>query len=151
MSFFDLFRRKERKDPPRGAGPRRPPPRATKRRVTKIEREVLEMVFESAKSSHPQEFGAVLRAEGDTITEILVVPTIQGDAHAIMSIYQLPIDPTVAGTVHSHPSPVPLPSHADEQLFRNFGHTHIIVAHPYNLRTWRAYDHDAQPITLEVV
>lgn len=148
MGFFDLFRRKTDKPPnPRTA------PRSSrlKRKVTKIEREVLEMVFESAKSSHPQEFGAVLRAEGDTITEILLVPTIQGDAHAIMSIYALPIDATVAGTIHSHPSPNPLPSHADEQLFRNFGHTHIIVAAPYDMRTWRAYDHDAQPLRLEVV
>lgn len=147
MGFFDLFRGKKK-------GTSQPKPQKTprrKQRVTKIEREVLEMVFESARSSHPQEFGAVLRAEKDTITEILLVPTIQGDAHAIMSIYQLPIASGAAGTVHSHPSPSPLPSYADQQLFRNFGHTHIIVAQPYNMRTWRAYDHDSQPITLEVV
>lgn len=147
MGFLDWLRGRrtaEEEEEPEDAEPRR-------HRITKIRREVMEMVFESAKSSHPQEFAAVLRAEGDTITEILLVPAIQGDAHAIMFLSSLPIDRTAVGTVHSHPSPVALPSHADQQLFRNFGHTHIIVAWPYDARSWRAYDHESQDIELDVV
>jgi proteasome lid subunit RPN8/RPN11 len=109
------------------------------------------LVFESARSTHPTEFSAVLRAEKDTVTELLIVPAVSGNRHAIMHLTQLPIDPSAVGTVHSHPTPNAIPSDADKQLFRHFGHTHIIVGYPYNMRTWRAYNHDAQVIALQVV
>ncbi|MHB8586358.1 MAG: Mov34/MPN/PAD-1 family protein [Thermoplasmatota archaeon] len=155
MGIFDRFRKKPASDPmnfsdgmPRGGAAAA---KAPKRRIHKVEREVLELVCASAKSSHPHEFGAVLRAEGDTVTEILLVPTIQGNRHAIMSLSQLPIDPSACGTVHSHPSPYPIPSDADKQLFRHFGNTHIIIANPYTMQTWRSYDQEGEPIRLQVV
>jgi len=122
------------------------------RKVTKIRRDVLEMVFEAAKASHPHEFGGTLRAEGDTVTELILVPaTIGGERHALLPLYNLPVDPSIIGTVHSHPSPYAIPSDADLSLFRYFGHTHVIVANPYRHGTWRAYDHGGREIELEIV
>lgn len=122
------------------------------RRVTRIQRDVLDLVYEASRASHPQEFGAALRAEGDTITEIVLVPgTLQGDRHAILPLGYLPIDASIVGTVHSHPGPSAQPSDADLQLFRHFGHTHLIVHEPYVDGTWIAYDHDGYVIELEVV
>jgi proteasome lid subunit RPN8/RPN11 len=158
VGIFDRFRKIPKGDNPTvapddrrartKAAPARP---AHARKVTKIEREVLDLIFASARSSHPHEFGAVLRAEGDTVTEILIVPTVQGDRHAIMHLQQLPVDRTAVGTVHSHPTPNAIPSDADQMLFRQFGHTHMIVGFPYNMHTWIAYDHDANVIRLSVV
>lgn len=135
-----LFRRKEREPAP--------PPR---RRVTKVQRSLLDLVFEASKSTHPKEFAAGLRAEGDTLTEVVVVPTLSGPTSAHMQLWSLPIDRTIVGTVHSHPGSIPLPSEADRQLFAHFGHTHIIVAEPYRMGTWRAWDHRAAAVQLEVV
>lgn len=150
MAFVgDFFRAllggRPRATEPRGDQAPRP------RRVTKVRRALLEMVFEASKSSHPLEFAAGLRAEGDTVVELVLMPTEQGPVSAHMQLWSLPIDRSIVGTVHSHPGSVPLPSDADKQLFRHFGHTHIIVAEPYRMGTWRAWDHDARPVSLEVV
>ena len=53
----------------------------------------------------------------------------------------LPIDFSIIGTVHSHPSPVPRPSAADLHLFEKFGSVHIIVANPFDELSWKAYDY----------
>lgn len=120
--------------------------------ITRVRRDVLELVFASARSQHPNEFGALLRAEKGVITEVLVLPgTVSGGTHAIFQLHMLPIDFSVKGTVHSHPSPNPQPSGADRELFAKFGSTHIIVARPYNERSWRAYNARGEPIALTIV
>ncbi|HVL86567.1 MAG TPA: Mov34/MPN/PAD-1 family protein [Candidatus Thermoplasmatota archaeon] len=145
MSLFDWFRG-AREQPE--TWPRRPPPR----RVTKITKQCLRFICESAKSTHPHEFGAALRAEDDTVVELIVVPTESGPVSAHMQLWSLPLDSSVVGTVHSHPvSGVPQPSDEDKFLFSKFGHTHIIVGRPYGVHDWRAFDHRGDPIPLEVV
>lgn len=128
-----------------------PVPEAPRRKVTKLQRSLLQLICEASKSQHPHEFCAALRAEGDTLVELLIVPTVSGPVHALPQMHMLPIDRSFVGTVHSHPSGVPLPSGADRQFFRHYGHTHIIIGSPYDARSWRAWDHDARPIELEVV
>ncbi len=117
-----------------------------------LEKEVLDLIMNAARNAHPNEFAGVLRAEGDTITEILLVPgTVQGAAHAILRINELPIDRSVVGVVHSHPSQSARPSQADINLFGKHGHTHIIIHHPYTEDTWRCWDHRGDPVRLEVI
>lgn len=122
------------------------------RRIAAIERDVLDLVFESCRETHPHEFAATLRAEGDTIVELVLVPaSIGAPRSATLPLFNLPSDRNIVGTVHSHPGPSALPSDADLNLFRHFGHTHMIVHEPYTDGTWRAYDHDGRPIRLDVV
>lgn len=133
----------------RRAAPKEPPKPYW---VTRIRRHVLDLILASAQSQHPNEFGGLLRAQKGVVTELLVLPgTVSGSTHAIFQLHMLPIDFSVKGTVHSHPSPNPSPSGADRELFARFGSTHIIVASPYNLRTWRAYNGSGDPIQMEVV
>lgn len=141
--FTDLFHRLFG----RAAQPR-PPPR---RKVVKVKRALLHLIYETSRATHPHEFAAGLRADGDTLTELVLMPTESGPTSAHMSLWSLPIDRTTVGTVHSHPGSVPFPSEADKDLFRHFGHTHIICAEPYRQGTWRAWDHNAQPVVLEIV
>ena len=121
----------------------------------KIKRKCLEMIFESAKSTFPKEFGALLRVDSekkDTIIELVLLPgTISGDSHAIFRLHMLPIDFTVVGTVHSHPSPSPYPSDADLHLFGKKGKIHIIAAEPYNENSWKAYNFSGEEVKIEVV
>ena len=133
---------------------RRPkPPQAPRPHpVRAIEREVLELIMHAARHAHPNEFAGVLRAEEGIITAVLLVPgTVQGARHAILRINELPIDRSVVGVVHSHPSNSARPSNADILLFGHYGHTHVIIHQPYNERTWRAWDHRGDPIELEVI
>jgi len=123
-----------------------------KRKVWGIDRQVLEMVNESAKQSLPNEFVAAMRAEDGVISELLFLPgTIQGQDNATLFLHMLPIDYSVVGTVHSHPGPSNHWSGADLQLFRRFGNTHIISKLPYDMHSWQAYDMVGNKIELEVV
>ncbi len=120
-------------------------------RVTAIRRDTLKMILEASRDSHPLEFGAILRAEEGVVSELLLVPgTIGGQSHAIFRLHNLPVDFTVVGSVHSHPSPDPRPSRQDIEFFQHIGYIHIIVAHPYDEASWRAWDRqgDAYPLTI---
>ncbi|EQD31723.1 hypothetical protein B2A_13730, partial [mine drainage metagenome] len=76
-----------------------------------IRRRVIRMVMEASRDSLPKEFGAFLRAEKKVIYEIAILPgTIQGDSHTIFQIYNKPIDFSMVGSIHSHPSGVISPS-----------------------------------------
>jgi len=121
----------------------------------KIKRNCLELILESAKSSYPKEFGALLRVDDDhkdTIVELVLLPgTISGDSHAIFRLHMLPIDFSIVGTVHSHPSPVPRPSRADLELFSKHGRIHIIAASPFSIDSWKAYDGSGKEIDIKVI
>jgi proteasome lid subunit RPN8/RPN11 len=120
--------------------------------IHSIDREVIEMVNESARANHPNEFLAVLRAEAGVITEILLLPgTLSGRTSGILSLHMLPIDLSVVGTVHSHPSRSNHPSGADLDLFRRWGRVHIITCFPYDMESWRAYDIRGEEMTLKVI
>lgn len=123
-----------------------------KRRVWGIDRGVLEMVNESAKDTYPNEFVATMRAEEGVITELLLLPgTIQGTRSGVLLLHMLPIDFSVVGTIHSHPSYSNRPSEADLALFGRFGNTHVITCLPYDMGSWKAYDYNGREIELEVI
>jgi len=122
------------------------------RPVRAITSKVLELIFAASRDTHPNEFACVLRAEDGVINEILLVPgTISGGRSAILRLHMLPIDFTVVGSAHSHPTPNAIPSEADMSLFSKFGPLHIIIGFPYNMNSWRAYNRDGQQISLDVV
>lgn len=120
-----------------------------------ITRKCLELIFESSKSNYPQEFGALLRVDRvnkTTIIEVVLLPgTISGDSHAIFHLHMLPVDYSVVGTVHSHPSAVPRPSDADVDLFRHFGRVHLIIGvSSSGTVSWKAYDYTGQEVQMEI-
>jgi proteasome lid subunit RPN8/RPN11 len=121
-------------------------------RVKGIRRDTLETILEASKSCYPNEFAAILRAEEKIITEILLLPgTLSGEQSALFKLHMLPIDFSVVGTVHSHPSNNFHPSGADLALFQRFGFIHIITATPYNERSWATWDFYGNSLRLEVI
>ncbi|MFH1821444.1 MAG: Mov34/MPN/PAD-1 family protein [Methanobacteriota archaeon] len=120
--------------------------------ITRIDREALKFILGVSRSNHPREFAGVLRARGDTVTEVLILPgTLSSGRSAVLHLHMLPIDPSACGTVHSHPSPFAHPSDEDLALFAKFGSIHIIAAYPYNEDSWKAYNHRGEEINLEIV
>ncbi|MGB9882284.1 MAG: Mov34/MPN/PAD-1 family protein [Methanomassiliicoccales archaeon] len=123
-----------------------------RKRVWGIEGAVIETINEAAKSSYPNEFVAALRAEKGVITEILLLPgTISGERSGLLQLHMLPIDFSVVGTVHSHPSFSNEPSDADLALFGRFGYIHIITCVPFDEKSWKAYDFRGNEVELEVI
>jgi proteasome lid subunit RPN8/RPN11 len=121
----------------------------------KIENQCLKLIFESAKSTYPNEFGGFLRVDEtnkNTISEIILLPgTISGDSHTIFKLNMMPIDFNIVGTVHSHPSNSFNPSPTDLHLFQKHGKIHLIAAYPYNHNTFRSYDSLGNIINLEII
>ncbi|MFA5861938.1 MAG: hypothetical protein WDA16_09630, partial [Candidatus Thermoplasmatota archaeon] len=60
--------------------------RARSRRIFAIKRDVVRLMGEMGKESHPNEYGCALRAEGGVITELVLVPGMMGgDRHTFMN------------------------------------------------------------------
>ena len=121
----------------------------------KIKRKCLDLILESSKSVYPNEFGGFLRVDDekkDTITELVLLPgTVQGESHAIFKLNMMPVDFSIVGTIHSHPSPYPIPSDADLELFRKHGRVHIIAASPYNYSSWKGYNNRGEKVNITTV
>ena len=125
------------------------------KRQWKITRSCLDLILECSKSNYPNEFGGLLRVDSnnkDTINELVILPgTVSGETHAIFRFNMLPIDFTIVGTAHSHPSVSFHPSDADLLLFRKYGKVHIVAAYPFTLSSWKAYDYDGNEINVSIL
>ena len=120
--------------------------------VTKVRRAVLQLILEVSRESYPDEFAGQLRARDGVIYELTMLPgTRQGRTSALVNLWMLPIDFSVVGSVHSHPSGNFSPSDEDRNFVSKFGRIHIIAGRPYTMRSWQAYDAAGEPVELEVV
>ena len=123
-----------------------------KKEIRGISRRTLKMIMESAKDSYPNEFAAGMREIEGVISELILVPgTISGKTSALLRLRQLPIDYSIIGVVHSHPSRNFSPSSKDLIMFGRYGRVHIIAGYPFDMDSWQAYDHNGKPIELEVL
>lgn len=117
-----------------------------------ITSKVLKMMFAAARDTHPREFACFMRADDGVITEILLAPgTISSGRYAVLRHHMLPLDFSVVGSAHSHPTPNAIPSDADLHMFQNTGPVHIIIGFPYNMNSWRAYSRNGEEISLRVI
>jgi proteasome lid subunit RPN8/RPN11 len=125
---------------------------AGKKHVKGIARDLLDMVREASKSSHPHEFAALLREVDGIISEMLLVPgTTSNDTSARMLLDMMPLDLSVVGSVHSHPVHDLRYSDEDLHMFGTKGIYNIIVAFPYGEHDWVCYDPRGQRIDLPVI
>jgi len=119
-----------------------------------INREMLSYIFINAKAVHPREMMLLLRGKSNknqtTITDLIVPPlATHGRGFSGFQPHMLPMDFSLIGTVHSHPSGVAKPSLAD--LHHSFGRIIMIVAFPYNNEENVAvYNHSGEKLTLKI-
>jgi len=99
-----------------------------------VKREVVDALLAVAKALHPKEALLLLRGRrrgGSLIVEEALIPPSAtfGLGFASYNPFTLPIDPSIVGAAHSHPSGDPLPSAEDLNLGR--GALTMIAASPY--------------------
>ncbi|MDR0318465.1 MAG: peptidase [Nitrososphaerota archaeon] len=99
-----------------------------------ISKEVLQSIFISAKQLYPKETILVLRGKKkkDTIyiTDLLVPPlATYGHGFANLPFHMLPMDFSIMGLVHSHPSGNKTASDVDSNNF--YGRLMMIAGFPY--------------------
>ncbi len=117
-------------------------------------RELLNTILEGAKRLYPRESILLLRGKKTrnliTVTDLLVPPLARyGRRSAHIPLHMIPMDFSIVGTVHSHPSGNFMPSNADLNYF--FGRLLMIVAFPFlNEENVAIYDHSGERLIFDV-
>lgn len=106
----------------------------SKKITVSIKLEILEAIFEGARHLYPRETILMLRGKkSKDIIQIndLIIPPLAtyGEGFASYPFHLLPVDFSLVGTVHSHPSGDKTPSDVDLNNF--FGRVMMIVGFPY--------------------
>jgi proteasome lid subunit RPN8/RPN11 len=99
-----------------------------------INNELLISLLLFAKTQHPKEVMLLLRGnrrkDEISIEEFILSPfTTSGKGFASFPTHMLPIDFSIVGTAHSHPSGSLMPSTTDLSHF--YGRIMMIVTYPY--------------------
>jgi len=101
-----------------------------------LKKSVISSILEYASACHPKEGILLLRGriekERITVEEVEIPPlAVHGLGFSSFQAYMLPIDFSIIGTAHSHPSGVLRPSSTDMNRF--YGRIMIITAYPYRM------------------
>ena len=107
-----------------------------------------------AEDNHPKEIIVLLRGNrsGDVfhITDYLIPPFGFGSRRsASFPVYMLPIDFSILGTAHSHPSGNLRPSTRDMHNF--YGRLMMILGPPYSMNNVAAYTKQGKVIPVKVL
>ena len=117
-----------------------------------IRKDILQLLLELGRNSHPNEFVALLKEKDGIIEEINILPgTITGSSSATLHFDMMPLDTHLAGSAHSHPQGAIRPSDADLRFFPRAGRYHIIIGKPYGPSDWRCFMADGASCTMEVL
>lgn len=118
-----------------------------------IKKSVLEFVLGVSRNIHPKEFTALLRGSPGLIEEALLIPgSLFGENFASVRLDMKPIDPSIIGSVHSHPGKSFTPSKADLSFFNKTGFIHLILKYPYKgIEDVATYDNRGARVELVVV
>ncbi len=99
-----------------------------------IKKELLDVILEGAQMLHPKEYILLLRGkisrEAVTISDVLIPPlATYGKGFSGFPTHMLPMDFSIVGVAHSHPSGSLEPSVEDQNL--SMGRIMVIVGFPY--------------------
>ena len=123
--------------------------------IVSMSGELLDSIFEGAKRLYPKETFLLLRGKKSKneirISDLVVPPlAVYGYGFANLPFHMLPMDFSVVGTVHSHPSGNITPSSVDLNHF--FGRVLMIVGFPFaDTQNATVYDSKGEKLQLQVV
>ena len=121
-------------------------------KIRGIRQDLLRLLLQMGRENHPNEFAGVIREWDGVMEELNLLPgTIGREDSASLFYDMMPLDTHVAGSAHSHPNGVIIPSDADLSFFPRTGRYHLIIGHPYRKNDWRCFTADGQPCDMEVI
>jgi proteasome lid subunit RPN8/RPN11 len=122
--------------------------------IISINKELLEAILEGARRLYPKETMLLLRGRKSKkcveINDLLIPPlATYGRGFSSLPLHMLPMDFSIVGTAHSHPSGNLTPSPADLNHF--FGVILMITAFPFrNKENVVVYNRGGEKLTLQV-
>ena len=119
-----------------------------------VPREIFSMILESARIVHPKETIFLLRGKKTrdslNITELIIPPrATYGKGFSGFPMQMLPMDFSIVGTAHSHPSGNL--SLSVDDLNRSLGQILVIVGFPYHgSENVAAYNREGKRLNLQI-
>ena len=118
-----------------------------------VDKELLGEMLTFAKERHPKEAVLMLRGkvsrESITITDYLFPPfATTNSISASYPIHMLPIDFSIVGTAHSHPSGSLMLSTVD--MNNMYGRISVLMGFPYGPSDVVAYNKQAERLTVKI-
>lgn len=120
-----------------------------------VERAVVDSILSYAQIFHPRESILLLRGKVDkhnlVINDTQLPPfATHGNAFSAFPLSRLPIDFSVMGVAHSHPSGALRPSATDLNKF--YGRIMVITAYPYQSESNLAvFDRQGSPLKYKII
>jgi proteasome lid subunit RPN8/RPN11 len=122
--------------------------------IVSMSAELLDSIFEGARRLYPKETFLLLRGKKSKneirVSDLVVPPlAVYGYGFAHLPFHMLPMDFSIVGTVHSHPSGNINPSHVDINHF--FGRVLMIVGFPFaGAENVAVYDSKGEKVQFQV-
>ena len=122
--------------------------------IVSVSAELLDSIFEGAKRLYPKETLLLLRGRRSKnaiqVIDLVVPPlAVYGYGFANLPFHMLPMDFSVVGTVHSHPSGNINPSSVDINHF--FGRILMIVGFPFaSTQNVAVYNSKGEKLLLQI-
>src|SRR3989338_3226510 len=115
----------------------------------RFKKELLEALCDACRKVYPNEFLALLGVKKDKtlVEEFVAVPAEFGRNFSSYRLDLLPIDSSIVGSIHSHPSASANPSIQDLKVFAR-GKVNLIIAFPFDLKTIKAFDNYGKELEL---
>lgn len=119
-----------------------------------IDKMLLEALLGFAREQHPHEVVLLLRGQVGrsalTVEDFLVPPlAVAGRSFAEFQMHMLPIDFSIIGTAHSHPSGALKPSVSDLNNF--YGRIMVLLAYPYTPMRAAAFNGRGERVPIRVI
>ncbi len=113
----------------------------------KIKKTLLEDLCKSAEMHYPDEFLCFFGGDAgkEEVTEIIFLPTQTDETSASIMESTMPFDPTIIGSIHSHPDSTATPSPEDKQFFSKY-RINAILGYPFTLENIAFYDSKSRRI-----
>ncbi|MBN1803328.1 MAG: Mov34/MPN/PAD-1 family protein [Candidatus Lokiarchaeota archaeon] len=117
-----------------------------------IKNELLQGILALCREHHPEEFLGLLRVENDIVTEFILPPgALTSKTSGVFFPHKIPLDLTLQGTIHSHPTGNPYPSNQDlNGIFKSM-RFNFIVGHPYELWNVKCFDRNGKELEFETI
>ena len=124
-------------------------------KIILIERAVVDSILSYAQMLHPREAVLLLKGKidklGILVNETQIPPlATHGNTFSSFPLYTLPIDFSIVGVAHSHPSGALRPSVTDLNKF--YGRLMVITAYPYlSEKNIATFDRDGKSLKYTIV
>lgn len=116
-----------------------------------IKQELLDGILGLCRQQHPREILGLLRTEKGIVSEYILPPgSVRSESSGVFFPSRVPVDPSLEGSVHSHPTGNPYPSAEDLVFFVKLSF-HFIVGYPYNLNKVKCFDRNGRELQFKIV